>query len=228
MASTDSVERLASIEGARILLVEDDEPSRHVATALLRDAGFSVDLAVNGRVAVARVGAATYDLVLMDLLMPVMDGETAAREIRKQARFDALPIVAMTDEAMQGDHERRLPAGMNAQVAKPIEPELLWDALLRWIAPRRSAALARPFDVQAIEADASLQIMEGLLLETVCAALDALLSADDADATELLSANADLLSAAFPEQYRRLDACVRSFDFEGALTVLRSVATIST
>jgi len=105
---------------------------------LLRDAGFIVVLAENGAVAVRKVVQAAYDIVLMDMQMPVMDGITAAREIRKLPQLAGLPIVAMTANAMSGDRQRCLDAGMNDHVAKPIEPEDLWTALLKWIAPRHS------------------------------------------------------------------------------------------
>jgi CheY-like chemotaxis protein len=85
-----------AIKGARILLVEDNELNQEVATELLRDAGFVVDLAENGQIAVDKARAADYDIVLMDMQMPVMDGMTATREIRKEERFKDLPVVAMT------------------------------------------------------------------------------------------------------------------------------------
>ena len=148
-APTDTFEQFATIKGARILLVEDNDINQEVATELLRDAGFIVDLAENGRIAVDRVGKAAYDIVLMDMQMPVMDGVTAAREIRKEPRFKDLPIVAMTANARQADRERCLAAGMNDHVAKPIEPEELWKALLKWIKPRHSTHVAAKTKPQA-------------------------------------------------------------------------------
>jgi len=106
-----------------------------VATELLQDAGFRVDLAENGQIGVERVGTAEYDLVLMDMQMPVMDGITATLEIRSDERFGDLPIVAMTANAMAGDRDRCLEAGMNDHVAKPIDPTALFRALLEWIPP---------------------------------------------------------------------------------------------
>ncbi len=141
-APSDSAERLATIKGARILLVEDNALNQEVATELLQDAGFVVDLAANGRVALDNVRAAAYDIVLMDMQMPVMDGVTATQEIRKEARFRDLPVVAMTANAMQSDRDRCMAAGMNDHVAKPIEPEDLWKALLKWIPPRHTTAVA--------------------------------------------------------------------------------------
>ncbi len=133
---TGTFEQLATIRGARILLVEDNDLNQEVASELLTDAGFAVDVAENGLVALDKVRATGYDIVLMDMQMPVMDGVSATLEIRKDARFNDLPVVAMTANAMQGDRDRCLAAGMNDHVAKPIEPEDLWKALLKWVPPR--------------------------------------------------------------------------------------------
>jgi PAS domain S-box-containing protein len=138
----ETVALLAAIKGARVLLVEDNDLNQEVATELLRDVGFVVDVAGNGQIALLKLRAGDYDIVLMDMQMPVMDGVTATREIRKEARFDELPVVAMTANAMQGDRDRCMAAGMNDHVAKPIEPEDLWKALLKWIKPRASTATA--------------------------------------------------------------------------------------
>jgi CheY-like chemotaxis protein len=137
-APTDAFEQLASIKGARILLVEDNDLNQEVASEMLRDAGFVVELAENGQIALDKVRTAVYDIVLMDMQMPVMDGVTATLEIRKEPRFKELPIVAMTANAMQTDRDRCIAAGMNDHVAKPIEPEDLWKALLKWVRPKES------------------------------------------------------------------------------------------
>jgi CheY-like chemotaxis protein len=150
-ASADGVAQLAGIQGARILLVEDNDLNQEVALELLRDAGFAVDLAANGQVALDMVRGADYDIVLMDIQMPVMDGVTATREIRKQKRFKDLPVVAMTADAMRGDRERCLEAGMNDHIAKPIEPEELWKALVKWIKPRHSTSAAANVEPRAVQ-----------------------------------------------------------------------------
>jgi two-component system sensor histidine kinase/response regulator len=139
-----SFAKLATIRGARILLVEDNELNQEVALAMLQEAGMVVDLAENGQVALNRLAADSYDLVLMDMQMPVMDGLTSTAEIRKQPSLSALPIVAMTANAMQRDRDRCLAAGMNDHVAKPIEPEDLWKALLKWVKPGKSGRLVVP------------------------------------------------------------------------------------
>jgi signal transduction histidine kinase/DNA-binding response OmpR family regulator/HPt (histidine-containing phosphotransfer) domain-containing protein len=154
-ADIDPVLMLSSIAGARVLLVEDNELNQEVATALLTEAGLTVELAENGRIAVDRVQSAPYDIVLMDMQMPVMDGITATREIRSLSEYAGLPIVAMTANAMSGDRERCVVAGMNDHVAKPIEPQELYDALLKWVRPRKGLGEAsmRP-SMAAPEADA--------------------------------------------------------------------------
>jgi signal transduction histidine kinase/CheY-like chemotaxis protein len=134
---------LAPIRGARVLLVEDNELNREVAFGLIEDAQLSVDTAENGAIAVQKISHQEYDLILMDMQMPVMDGVTATKAIRSNPRFQSLPIIAMTANAMDRDRQICLEAGMNDHLAKPIDPEKLFDALLRWITPRvRSAAAA--------------------------------------------------------------------------------------
>jgi len=121
------------LAGRRVLLVEDNEVNRELATELLGDLGILVTFAVNGREGVDRVAAEPFDLVLMDIQMPVMDGLTATRLIRTDDRFVKLPILAMTAHAMNGDRERSLNAGMNDHITKPINPNRLMAALVRWM-----------------------------------------------------------------------------------------------
>ncbi|OGS98744.1 MAG: hypothetical protein A3F73_13860 [Gallionellales bacterium RIFCSPLOWO2_12_FULL_59_22] len=342
-APTDAFEQLATIKGAHILLVDDNDLNQEVATELLRDSGFVVDLAGNGQVALDKVRAANYDIVLMDMQMPVMDGVTATLEIRKEERFKDLPVVAMTANAMQGDRDRCLAAGMNDHVAKPIEPEDLWKALLKWVKPRHSTAaevkpqikagqyadlpsgidgldianglrrvlgkkslylsMLRKFIAGQKSATAGiLEMLEGNdrdtaerlahtlkgasgnigatglqqlaeeletairerqprndvdghldklkqqldyfitqleqklpeeqgrtaiavdqeKLKMACDRLIALLADDDAEAGDVLSENADLLNAAFPDHYRKINDSIQAFDFEAALAALRA------
>jgi two-component system sensor histidine kinase/response regulator len=126
---------LAAIRGARVLLVEDNDINQIVATEILTDAGLVVDHAPDGAVAVQMVQRKRYDVVLMDMQMPVMDGLTATREIRKLGGMKRLPIIAMTANAMEQDRRKCLEAGMNAHVAKPIDPDELWKALAAWVRP---------------------------------------------------------------------------------------------
>ena len=129
---------LDQFRGARVLLVEDNELNQEVAMGLLETTHMSIDVADNGEIAVRMVGEHDYDLVLMDMQMPVMDGIAATKAIRSNPRFSALPIVAMTANAMEGDRERCLQAGMNGHVSKPIDPDALYAAVTRWVKPRRA------------------------------------------------------------------------------------------
>jgi two-component system sensor histidine kinase/response regulator len=132
----DQGQRLATIAGARILLVEDNELNQEVALELLRLAHFNVELAENGQVALDRLKSSDYDLVLMDMQMPVMDGLEATRALRQNSRLAALPVLAMTANASEEDRRKCVASGMNDFLAKPIEPEQLWQALLKWIPAR--------------------------------------------------------------------------------------------
>ena len=134
---------LAAIRGAKVLLVDDNDLNQEVGTELLRGAGLVVDVAENGQVAVDKVRSGHFDVVLMDMQMPVMDGVTATRTLRGMPEFNELPIIAMTANAMQSDREACRAAGMNDHVAKPIEPRDLFACLLRWVRYRA------PLDEQA-------------------------------------------------------------------------------
>jgi PAS domain S-box-containing protein len=125
-----------TIQGARILLVEDNEINQQVAKEILEGAGLVVSLAENGKEAVEAVKKAGYDAVLMDVQMPVMDGYTAAREIRNlKSEIRNVPVIAMTAHAMAGDEEKSIQAGMNGHITKPIDPDQLFDTLRKWIEP---------------------------------------------------------------------------------------------
>jgi signal transduction histidine kinase/DNA-binding response OmpR family regulator len=122
-----------SIRGAKILLAEDNRINQMVATEMLKMEGFSVDVAANGRIALEMIQNNHYDLVLMDIQMPEMDGLEATKIIRSDSRFSHLPILAMTAHAMTGDRELSIEAGMNDHITKPIDQALLFNALVKWI-----------------------------------------------------------------------------------------------
>jgi PAS domain S-box-containing protein len=147
-----------NVKGARVLLVEDNEFNQEVAAELLKEAGLLVDIAENGAVALERLQAASddaYQLVLMDMQMPVMDGLTATRAIRQMPRFAALPIVAMTANVLAAEREKCFEAGMNDHVAKPVDPPALFAAIARWVKPR--AGLAPEFVQTALLQTGALQ-----------------------------------------------------------------------
>jgi len=125
-----------ALAGARVLLAEDNLVNQRVATAILKKLGLTPDLACDGLEACAAAKAAPYDLILMDCQMPEMDGFEATRLIRQQeGGARRVPILAMTANAMAGDRERCLEAGMDDYLAKPITILGLKEALLRWLSP---------------------------------------------------------------------------------------------
>jgi len=150
---------LENIQGARVLLVEDNEINQQVAREILEGAGLIVMVASNGQEAVDAVKTNSYDAVLMDVQMPVMDGYTATRKIRElqlkaqnpklkatetkdgkegaalSLQSPELPIIAMTAHAMAGDEQKSIEAGMNGHVTKPIDPDQLFATLQKWIKP---------------------------------------------------------------------------------------------
>ena len=143
--ATQALAPAADLRDARVLVVEDNPLNQEVATEFLEALGLRVELAEDGAVALQKIQRQPYDIVLMDMQMPVMDGLSATREIRKLPGRQALPILAMTANAMDIDRKRCLEAGMNDHIAKPIEPEQLLDRLRRWIRPApRPAADAAP------------------------------------------------------------------------------------
>jgi CheY-like chemotaxis protein len=126
----------------RILLVEDNPINQKVAQRLLEKAGHSVTIAGNGREALDQVAENTFDLVLMDVQMPEMDGFAATTAIRAKERATGghLPIVALTAYALKGDRERCLAAGMDGYVTKPVVPQVLFQEMAFVLASARSSA----------------------------------------------------------------------------------------
>ncbi|MCX7172354.1 MAG: response regulator [Proteobacteria bacterium] len=339
-AASTSLEAMAAIHGARVLLAEDNALNQQVATELLSDAGLVVEVAGDGQIAVDMAQAASYDIILMDMQMPVLDGLDATRIIRAQPDGKNIPIVAMTANAMQADRTRCMEAGMVDFITKPIEPDELFRTLLRWIKPTGAIPAPKAADIRqdtdglppripgldmeaglrrvlgkrprytamlrgfvANQAQAAREIraalaqhdrataerlahtLKGLagnigatglqqkaggletllrdgapapqstealdtlqtaldeqvaaivaalpatteaktaqfdpaLRDSMLAQLDKLLRNDDPKAEKLLVEHTDLLSAALPEHFRRLNEAIRQFDFETALAVL--------
>ncbi len=135
---------LEQIRGARILLVEDNKINQQVAEELLIQECFQVDLAENGQQALEMLTPGRYDLVLMDLQMPVMDGYQATVAIRKQKIYDSLPVLAMSANAMRHDREQCRAIGMNDHIPKPVDRKQLLTALCHWIKPAVRSKPAKP------------------------------------------------------------------------------------
>lgn len=125
--------------GARILVVEDNPVNQELASALLMRVGAVVTVAPNGRAAIDCLGVQSFDLVLMDCQMPVMDGYEAAREIRAAPKWRDLPVIAMTADAMLADRERATEAGMNDHIAKPFRVDEFYQTLSRWLEKKPSS-----------------------------------------------------------------------------------------
>ncbi|MCP5163038.1 MAG: transporter substrate-binding domain-containing protein [Hahellaceae bacterium] len=137
-------EAINKLRGAHILLVEDNEVNQELAMELLTLNGLTVAIANNGAEALEQLRDQVFDGVLMDCQMPVMDGYEATRAIRAQANLQTLPVLAMTANAMTGDREKALEAGMNDHIAKPIDPNTMFLCMAHWITPRHPAPATPP------------------------------------------------------------------------------------
>jgi len=126
-----------ALRGAKLLLVDDNETNQVLAAALLMKKGVVVTVANNGSEALSLLRDQRFDVVLMDCQMPVMDGYEATREIRRQEKYDYLPVIAMTANAMKSEKEKVLAIGMNDYIAKPFIPEVMYKTIAKWIEARQ-------------------------------------------------------------------------------------------
>ncbi len=133
---------MENIRGANILLVEDNAINQEVARAFLEDAGMVVDIADNGQACLDMIDKKTFDLILMDIQMPVLDGLETTRIIRNKKKLPHLPIIAMTAHAMAGDPEKSLRAGMNGHLNKPVNPARLYQVLHQFIPGKQGKKIA--------------------------------------------------------------------------------------
>lgn len=127
----------------RVLVVEDDDASRKVVTAVLRKAGYVTESTANGRACIEKLKESSFDLVVMDIQMPEMDGISAAKAIRQNSRWRSLPIIAMTSGGVSGARQRCIEAGMNAYVSKPVPGPHLLSLVQRLLEQARVASNAR-------------------------------------------------------------------------------------
>ena len=166
-SKNEAKDAIVSLQGAKILLVEDNDINQELAQELLQNNGLSVVVANNGQEALDILENESFDGILMDCQMPVMDGYTATKKIRAQSKYIDLPILAMTANAMAGDREKVLEAGMNDHIAKPINVSGMFTVMAKWI-----TSLAEKTNVQTntkhvhqdatTPSDAQLPIIEGV------------------------------------------------------------------
>ena len=215
--------------GARILLAEDHEINSQVALALLGVVGLEVDLAVDGRQAVELAQTRPYDLVLMDMQMPHMDGLDATRELRQLPGWGEVPILALTANAFDADRRACQAAGMNDFIAKPMDASVLYQTLLKWLGRRGNqpqapdtastgAITAAPSATSAATSPAQQGRLAAALRE-----LDALLEVNDAAVLTALGRHTELLQTAGGAQGALLVRQISQFDFERARLTLHAM-----
>jgi CheY-like chemotaxis protein len=123
----------AALAGKEIMIVDDDARNAFALSKLLADRGIKVHIAVNGQKALEMLDKTPVDLVLMDIMLPGLDGYEITRRIRADERFRHLPVLALTAKAMKGDREKCIAAGANDYLAKPIDAERLFSMLRVWL-----------------------------------------------------------------------------------------------
>ena len=212
--SLEEVEGLERIRGAHLLLVEDKEVNQEVACGILEGEDFQVSIANNGLEALKMVRETPedFDLVLMDLQMPEMDGYTASREIRKDPRFQDLPILAMTADALSGVQEKTVAAGMNGYATKPIDPPRLFAELVKWIKVREGLGRRSP---EKENATVDIPALPGIDVEKGLARLQG--------NSALYRRVLEKFERHQSDVYERLSGVIRENDFEEAMRISHSL-----
>lgn len=199
----------------KVLLVEDHAINREVSYSMLDQLGLDVSIATNGEEAMTQLRQTTFDLVLMDIQMPVMDGITATKLIRKQPHLDKLPVVAMTAHAMKEDVQRCLDAGMNEHLAKPIDFERMVQVLSRWLNEVKTDSVAQASGSKATGGE----LVQGL---------------DEEWGIVRVGGNRDLYAKLVNEFYQRhhgdlklLESAREARDIESARRLVHTIAGVS-
>jgi CheY-like chemotaxis protein len=207
---------IQQLKGARVLLVEDNDMNQELAMELLGYAGMEVVLASNGREALdILANDANFDGVLMDCQMPVMDGYTATREIRRNPALKDLPIIAMTANAMAGDKEKVIEAGMWDHIAKPLNVGVMFATMAKWIKPKVADELPHASATQADDGQT------GTHLAATLEKLTTLLKDCDGDALEVLEALQKMAQGTpLALTLKKVAAALAVFDFDLALESL--------
>lgn len=216
-AATPAEQLKRRLSPAKILLAEDDEVNREVAVEMLADVGCQVDVAVNGEEAAKMAGVGRYQVILMDIQMPVLNGIEATRQIRLLPQYKKTPILAMTANVMVEDRARCLKNGMNDFIPKPVDPEQLYSTLLRWLPESPNGPqLPRP-------AEAAYVPLPAAVLASQIESLAALLASGDLEASTLFWQLEAHLLHLYGEALVPLKEAVARFDYEAASPLLEQL-----
>ena len=204
-----------TLDGARVLLVEDDEINQLVGQEMLQNLGLTVDIANNGQESLQKVAEESFDAVLMDIQMPVMDGLTATQHLRVENSFEDLPIIAMTGQSSKEDQELCLNSGMNDHISKPMEEDQLYETLHRWIVKSYNAP------TQSQE-NHTLDLVE---IEKLLKNLSHFLNAQDPEVETILSSlESHLKQSSDKEILKELAYHIDQYDFDEASTLTQTLA----
>ncbi len=223
-ARSDALKRIA---GLHVLLVEDNEINQQVAREFLGLAGVTVDIASNGKIAIAMVAETPYDAVLMDVQMPLMDGYQATEIIRADSRYNDLPIIAMTAHAMQSEREKCLAVGMNDHVTKPIDPNRLYAVLATWAARSGSHPAKPASKITAADSSTPTPVSADVLPDTIqginLTEARAMMRGNDVILRRLLGA----FHAKYMDQADEISALLTDGDLETAVRTAHTLKGVS-
>lgn len=218
------------------MLVEDNRINREMAVALLRAAELQVDTAPDGRAAVAMAAAIPYDVILMDVQMPVMNGLDATRAIRRLPGYAVTPILAVTANAFDEDCDACLAAGMDDHLSKPVDPAALFAALLKWL-PQDQSETFQPLAADGAPAVGDANDAERgrtaapdaaappdlATLKRLVRRLGALLAVGDISAGHLFRESAAALRPVLGDSAVRLTWQIESFDYDQARVTMSAI-----
>jgi signal transduction histidine kinase/DNA-binding response OmpR family regulator len=208
------------LKGARILLVEDNSANQDITQDLLENAGFHVDMAENGQEAIQLAQTRTYDLILMDSQMPVMDGLEATRAIRALPDCVGTPIIALTANAYEQNRRNCLEAGMNDFIAKPVKMSVLLASVRQWITRAGPNVETEPAPPPAAAAETDKP--DEAVVRQFLQQLERLLETKDSAAYRLIKTDSPVIKAALGAQYRPIRRMIENFDYVKALENLQA------